>query len=128
MEGLVAELAEGARAEMAVVEEHGGAVEAVPYMKSALVDSHRERIRRIEAGELIVVGHNRYRETAPSPLAEGEDGGIMTIDPGVEAEAIASLQQWRAARDGAAVESTLQELRRVAADDSQNIMLSLIHI
>ena len=62
------------------------------YMKSSLVDSHRERIRRIEAGELIVVGHNKYRETAPSPLAEGEDGGIMTVDPGVEAEAIASLR------------------------------------
>jgi len=126
MEGLVAELAEGARAEMAVVEEHGGAVEAVPYMKSALVDSHRERIRRIEAGELIVVGHNRYRETAPSPLAEGEDGGIMTVDPGVEAEAIASLEQWRAARDGAAVEAALAQLRRIAADDSQNIMPATI--
>ena len=103
MEGLVAELVEGAKAEMAIVAEHGGAVEAVPYMKAALVDSHRERIRRIEAGELIVVGHNKYRETEPSPLAEGEDGGIMTVDPGVEAEAIASLEEWRAARDGAAV-------------------------
>ena len=115
MDGLVAELAEGARAEMAVVEEHGGAVEAVPYMKSSLVDSHRERIRRIEAGELIVVGHNKYRETAPSPLAEGEDGGIMTVDSGVEAEAIAALEEWRAARDAAAVEQALEELRRVAA-------------
>ena len=115
MEGLVAELVEGAKAEMAIVAEHGGAVEAVPYMKAALVDSHRERIRRIEAGELIVVGHNQYRETEPSPLAEGEDGGIMTVDPGVEAEAIASLEEWRAARDDAAVEAALDELRRVAA-------------
>jgi (2R)-ethylmalonyl-CoA mutase len=126
MEGLVAELAEGARAEMAVVEEHGGAVEAVPYMKSSLVDSHRERIRRIEAGELIIVGHNKYRETAPSPLAEGEDGGIMTVDPGVEAEAIASLEQWRAERDAAAVEAALEELRAAAADDSVNIMPATI--
>ena len=127
MEGLVAELVEGAKAEMAIVEEHGGAVDAVPYMKSSLVDSHRERIRRIEAGELIVVGHNKYRETAPSPLAEGEDGGIMTVDPGVEAEAIASLEQWRAARDGAAVQAALDDLRRVAAaDDSENIMPATI--
>src|SRR5215213_3871610 len=85
MDGLVGELMEGARAEMAVVEEHGGAVEAVPYMKAALVESHRERLGRIESCELIVVGHNKYRETEPSPLAEGEDGGIMTVDPGVEA-------------------------------------------
>jgi (2R)-ethylmalonyl-CoA mutase len=126
MEGLVAELAEGARAEMAVVEEHGGAVEAVSYMKSALVDSHRERIRRIEAGELIVVGQNRYRETEPSPLAEGEDGGIMTVDPGVEAEAKASLQAWRAARDQPAVDAALDELRAAAADDSVNIMPATI--
>ena len=126
MEGLVAELVEGARAEMAVIEEYGGAVEAVSYMKSSLVDSHRERIRRIEAGELIVVGHNRYRETAPSPLAEGEDGGIMTVDPGVEAEARASLEEWRASRDAAAVDAALDELRRVAAADGENIMAATI--
>ncbi len=126
MEGLVAELVEGARAEMAVIEEYGGAVEAVSYMKSSLVDSHRERIRRIEAGELIVVGHNLYRETAPSPLAEGEDGGIMTVDPGVEAEARASLEEWRASRDAAAVDAALDELRRVAAADGENIMAATI--
>ncbi len=126
MEGLVAELAAGARAEMAVVEEHGGAVEAVPYMKASLVDSHRERIRRIEAGELIVVGQNAYRESEPSPLAEGEDGGIMTVDPGTEAEAKAALADWRAARDQAAVDAALDELRAAAADDSVNIMAATI--
>jgi (2R)-ethylmalonyl-CoA mutase len=126
MEGLVAELAEGARAEMRVVEEHGGAVEAVSYMKSSLVDSHRERIRRIEAGELTVVGQNKYRETAPSPLAEGEDGGIMTVDPGVEAEAKASLEEWRAARDAGAVEAALDALRAAAADDGVNIMAATL--
>src|ERR671917_34765 len=62
MEGLVDELTEGARAEMAVVAEHGGAVEAVPYMKAALVDSHRERIRRLEGGDLTVVGLHRFQE------------------------------------------------------------------
>src|SRR6202011_1212018 len=68
MEGLVAELLERARAEMAVVAEHGGAVEAVPYMKAALVDSNRERIRRIEAGDQVVVGQNRFTETEDAPL------------------------------------------------------------
>ncbi len=67
MEGLVGDLLEGARAEMAVVAEHGGAVSAVDYMKAALVDSHRERIRRIEAGDQIVVGINKYTETEKSP-------------------------------------------------------------
>src|SRR5687768_17519714 len=73
MEGLVEELMTGARAEMEAVAERGGAVEAVPYMKTSLVESHRERVRRIEAGELCVVGQNCYVEAEPSPLQSGED-------------------------------------------------------
>ncbi|HEY3021659.1 MAG TPA: methylmalonyl-CoA mutase family protein, partial [Solirubrobacteraceae bacterium] len=126
MEGLVAELVDGARAEMAVVAEHGGAVEAVPYMKAALVDSHRERIRRIETGEQIVVGINKFTETEPSPLATGEDGGILVVDPGVEAEQIAELERWRAQRDQAAVDAALAELARVAGEEGENIMAATI--
>jgi (2R)-ethylmalonyl-CoA mutase len=122
MEGLVAELVEGARAEMAIVEEHGGAVEAVSYMKASLVDSHRARIRRIESGELVVVGQNRYTESEPSPLATGEDGGILTVDAGVEAEQVAAVRAWRAERDQGAVDAALEELKRVAADDAENMM------
>src|SRR3954449_13561660 len=117
MDGLVRELAEGARAEMAVVEEHGGAVAAVDSMKAALVDSHRERIRRIEAGEHVVVGLNRYVESEPSPLVEGADGGILTVDPAQEAEQRDAVAAWRADRDEAAVDAALAGLRRVAAGD-----------
>src|SRR4051794_11440267 len=92
MDGLVEELTEGARAEMAVVAEHGGAVEAVPYMKTQLVESNRARVAAIENGSLKVVGQNVYRSTEPSPLAGGEDGGIMTVDPGVEASAIEAVK------------------------------------
>ena len=67
-----------------MVAEQGGAVAAVPYMKTQLVESHRERVRRIEAGELKVVGQNVYTEAEPSPLQEGEDGGILRVDPAVE--------------------------------------------
>ena len=88
MDGLVSELVEGARAEMAIVAEHGGAVEAVDYMKTSLVESHRDRIGRIEGGELKVVGQNVYTSTEPSPLQEGEDGGILTVDPAIEAQQI----------------------------------------
>ncbi len=126
MEGLVEEMLAGARAEMAVIEEHGGAVAAVPYMKAALVDSHRARIRRIEAGDLVVVGQNRYADSEPSPLAQGADGGILTVDEGVEAEQVASLQAWRAGRDAEEVQRALAELRRVAQDDSENIMPATI--
>ncbi len=126
MEGLVAELVEGAKAEMAIVEEHGGAVEAVGYMKAALVESHRERIGRIESGDLVVVGQNRYESTEPSPLATGEDGGILTVDAGVEAHQIAALQAWREQRDTKAVELALTQLRRVARSPEENIMPATI--
>src|SRR3954454_18662644 len=121
MDGLVAELVEGAEAEMARVAEHGGAVEAVNYMKSALVESHRERIGRIERGEQVVVGVNKYTETEPSPLTASGDGGILTVDPNVEADAKAALEEWRSRRDADAVEAALDELRRVAQTD-ENIM------
>jgi (2R)-ethylmalonyl-CoA mutase len=117
MDGLVAELLDGARAEMARVEERGGAVEAVPYMKAALVESQRERLARIESGEQVLVGVNRFTETEPSPLTQ--DGGILVVDPGIEAEACAALAQWREARGD--VSGALDELRRVAASD-ENIM------
>jgi ethylmalonyl-CoA mutase len=121
MDGLVAELTRGAREEMARVEEHGGAVEAVPYMKAALVESHRERIARIEAGEQVVVGINRYTETEPSPLTEDAEGGILVVDPAVEAEAREALDSWRSERDEDAVRTALEELARVAACE-ENIM------
>ena len=126
MDGLVEELTAGAGAEMAVVEEHGGAVEAVPYMKARLVESHRERVGRIESGELKVVGQNSFKETEHSPLTDGADGGILTPDPEVERERIEALEQWKAERDGAAVESALAELAKVAADDNQNVMPATI--
>ncbi len=126
MDGLVAEMLDGARAEMAVVQRHGGADAAVPYMKAALVDSHRARIRRIESGDLVVVGQNRYADSEPSPLASGADGGIMTIDPGVEAEQIEALREWRADRDADVIEAALTELRRVAAADDESIMPATI--
>jgi ethylmalonyl-CoA mutase len=126
MDGLVAELTEGARAEMAVVEEHGGAVNAVPYMKARLVESHRERVARIEAGEQKVIGQNSFTESEDSPLTAGADGGILTPDPEVERERIEALAEWKAGRDEAAVQAALAELAAAAADDSVNIMPATI--
>jgi ethylmalonyl-CoA mutase len=128
MEGLVEELLEGARAEMAVVAEHGGAVEAVPYMKGALVDSHRERIRRIEAGEQIVVGQNKFTESEDSPLTADAEGGILVVDPAVEAEQIEAVRRWRSERDQVAVDEALARLAEVAGNEneSENLMTATI--
>jgi (2R)-ethylmalonyl-CoA mutase len=128
MDGLVDELLEGARAEMAVVAEHGGAVQAVPYMKAALVDSHRARIQRIESGEQVVVGQNRFTETEVSPLTDDAEGGILVVDPAVEAEQIEAVRRWRAERDQQAVNSALAELARVASAEqgTENLMAPTI--
>jgi ethylmalonyl-CoA mutase len=122
MDGLVEELVAGAREEMAVVAEQGGAVAAVPYMKTQMVESHRARVQRIESGDLKVVGKNVYTEAEPSPLQDGEDGGILSVDPAVEASSIDALAAWRSARDGAAVEAALEALSAAAADPEVNIM------
>ena len=83
MDGLVAELVEGAREEMKIVADQGGAVEAVAYMKARLVESHRERIAKIERGrdqgdrpELLhrdrgLAAHRRRRRRHPHPRPRG---------------------------------------------------------
>ncbi len=126
MDGLQAELMKGAREEMAHVAELGGAVEAVDYMKGALVESHRERWRRIEAGEQTVVGMNRFTSGEPSPLMADADGGVLVVDPRVEAGQREAVARWRGERDHRAVDKALAELARVAREDTENIMPATI--
>jgi len=126
MDGLVDEIVEGAKEEMKVVAEHGGAVEAVAYMKARLVESHRERIAKIEREEIKVVGQNCFVEGEDSPLTAGADGGILTPDPEVERERREALEEWKADRDEAAVEKALAGLAAAARDESANIMPATI--
>ncbi|MEL6204086.1 MAG: protein meaA [Pseudomonadota bacterium] len=116
----VRKLKEGARAELANIDAMGGAVSSIEYMKAQLVNSNADRVNGIERGETVVVGVNRYVEGEPSPLVD-EDGGIMTVDPDVEADQVSRLNSWRSARDSDAVREALDELRRVAKGD-ENIM------
>jgi (2R)-ethylmalonyl-CoA mutase len=116
----VDELKEGARAELANLDAMGGAIEAIDYMKSALVQSNADRLNRIEAGETVVVGVNKYTSTEPSPLMTA-DGGIMVVDPAVELAQIDNLNAWRANRDQGAVDAALADLR-AAASEGRNVM------
>ncbi|MDB2614511.1 protein meaA [Planktomarina temperata] len=120
VERKVASLKEGARAELALIDSMGGAVEAIEYMKSRLVESNAVRIGQIESGDMTVVGVNAYQSGEASPLTAGDDA-IMTVDPKNEAEQIARLTRWRAARDAQAVNEALRDLRAAALDGS-NIM------
>lgn len=116
----VEELKQGARDELKLLDEMGGAIAAIDYMKSRLVESNAERLGRIETNETVVVGVNRWQQGEPSPLTAG-DGGIMVVDPAVEQDQIARLDAWREARDEGAVEAALAALR-VAAQRGENVM------
>jgi (2R)-ethylmalonyl-CoA mutase len=121
VERKVAELCAAVQAEVDKVQGLGGAIEAVEYMKTALVGSHAERRRRIEAGEDVVVGVNRFTTTEPNPLLADSEGAILTVDPAVEQHAVEALAAWRAGRDAAAVDEALLALRDAAKTDA-NLM------
>jgi (2R)-ethylmalonyl-CoA mutase len=120
VERKVAALKDGALAELALIDSMGGAVEAIDYMKSRLVESNATRIGQIENGELTVVGVNAYQTGEPSPLTAGEDA-VMSVDPATEAEQIERLHNWCANRDPEAALTSLEVLRKAALDGS-NIM------
>jgi len=126
VERKVNELCAAVQAEVDKVQGLGGAIEAVEYMKTSLVASHAERRRRIEAGDDIVVGVNRFTTTEPNPLLADVDGAILTVDPAVEQHAVEALATWRAARDQAAVEEALLALRDAAKTDANLMQASLV--
>jgi (2R)-ethylmalonyl-CoA mutase len=127
VEAKVAELVEGAQAEIDRVQEMGGAVAAVEngYMKGELVSSLAERRRRMETGEAIVVGVNKFDTTEPSPLQAEGAASIETVDPETEAAAIAAIKEWRSSRDNAAVEAALNALRDAAKTDENLMQVSV---
>jgi (2R)-ethylmalonyl-CoA mutase len=125
MEAKVRELTLLARGELDEVLALGGAFEAIDELKSRLVASQAERVARIESGEQIVVGVNRFTETTESPLTSGADiEAVMTVDPAFERAMISDVEAWRSNRDDAAVRGALQELTRVAqsSQPADNIM------
>jgi ethylmalonyl-CoA mutase len=127
VEAKVESLMAQARAEIDRVAELGGAVAAVEsgYMKGQLVSALSERRRRMESGELVVVGVNRFESTEPSPLQVEGAAAVELLDPAVEAGAVEAIGSWRAARDPAAVETALQELRDAAKTDANLMPVSI---
>ncbi len=111
----VAELKEAAREELLQIEKMGGTLAAVEsgYLKQQLVESNARRVAAIERGDQIVVGVNRFVETELSPLQEAAEA-VVTVSPQAEADQIARLVAWRAARDARAVAAALASLREAA--------------
>ena len=116
----VESLKDGTRAELKQIDAMGGAVAAIEYMKSRLVESNSARIARIEAGDTVVVGVNRWQAGEPSPLTSG-DGAILVADPEAESDQLERLAAWRNTRDESKVRAALDDLRD-AAKTGANVM------
>jgi (2R)-ethylmalonyl-CoA mutase len=127
VEARVAEIVEGVRAEIDRVQGMGGAIAAVEsgYMKSQLVSSLVARRRRIEDGEDVIVGVNRFTETDLSPLQAEGAAAIETIDPEGESRLIEAIRTWRADRDPAAVDDALRRLVEAAKTDANLVEPSM---
>jgi ethylmalonyl-CoA mutase len=123
VERKVEELKSAARTELAKVEKMGGALAAVEnaYFKQQLVASNAIRLRRIESGEQIVVGVNKFTETEPSPLVDGTIERILKVDPAAEREQIERLGAFRSRRNDSDVKAALRRLRD-AAQSGDNVM------
>ncbi|KQV55768.1 MULTISPECIES: protein meaA [unclassified Caulobacter] len=120
VEAKVAELSKGALEQLALIDEMGGATSAIDYMKTELVASNARRVRSVETGDMAVVGVNRWTDSEASPLSAG-GGSIETVDPLLEADVVVRIKAWRQARDTAAVEAALSDLK-AAARDGRNVM------
>ena len=122
IERKVASLKQEIEAELAHIDALGGAIAAVEsgYLKSALVASNTARLEAIERGEQIVVGVNKYRDSEPSPLT-ADGASILVVSGHAEAQVVAELSAWRAARDPVAVAAALKALKSAARED-RNIM------
>ncbi len=123
VEALVRSIVDGAERELEQIQQLGGVVAAVEsgYLKSALVASLAQRRRRVEDGVDVVVGVNRLVETEPSPLTAAGAVAVQQVESSVEAEAVAAVRAWRAARDSDAVGVALDDLRKTAASNG-NLM------
>ncbi|MCB1169556.1 MAG: protein meaA [Leptospiraceae bacterium] len=123
VESKVNELKEETRAEIDRIIKMGGIRSAVEsgYLKSALVKSMSERMSRINNGDQIVVGVNKWTEGIDSPLLSGEDGGLFKVDPDSAARTVQSMEETRSKRDAKRVGAALEALKK-AAEEGGNLM------
>jgi (2R)-ethylmalonyl-CoA mutase len=124
VERKTAELAAAAQTELDRILAAGGAFANIDQLKGELVQSHADRMRRIESGEISIVGVNTYTESAPSPLLEQLEGeaSFLVVDPAAEREQVEATQAWRSARDAAAVAAAVDALRVAAESPDGELM------
>ena len=96
------------------IDELGGAVAAIEagFQQREIEDAAYKHARSVEADSTVIVGVNRFR------VPESEPSDVLRVDPRIERDQVARLQQLRAARDQPLVDQALAALREAAAGDS----------
>ena len=120
VENLTDRVEEDALSMMAEIDELGGAVRCIEtgWTQRRISDSAYRFQTRIEAGERVVVGVNRYANDAEDKVE------IMKVGPRQQAAQARALKALRARRDQANVTRRLAEIER-AARGTENLMLPL---
>jgi methylmalonyl-CoA mutase len=122
VEALTRELEERAWALIEEVEAHGGMTRAVAegLPKMRIEEAAAERAAKVDTGETVIVGVNRYR------LPQEEHLDILEVDNAkVRAGQIARLKKMREARDEAKARAALDMLETGARDDGNLLALSV---
>ncbi|HLG71297.1 MAG TPA: methylmalonyl-CoA mutase family protein [Chloroflexota bacterium] len=117
VEALTNRIEEEAEAEIRHINDMGGAVACIDsgYMQRELARGAWEQQQRVERGEQVVVGVNKYRTDEPSQVK------AFRVDPTVGERQAAKLAALRSSRDNTAVVAALDRLRSAAANPSENI-------
>lgn len=121
VESLTRELEEEAEAYMEKIRSLGGMLQAIEegYVQHQVQEAAYAEQKRLESGEQVVVGVNRFESEQSTPIE------THRVEPEVEKRQVEELESMRRRRNGKETEKALDEVRRVA-DSRENLMPSLI--
>jgi methylmalonyl-CoA mutase, N-terminal domain len=119
VESLTDEIEARARELIAKVDEMGGSVQAIDFIKQEIEDSAWGYAERYRQGQDVVVGVNKY------VTDDVEVPETLRVDPQSERDQVERLKAFKADRDPELVERRLQELRHAA--EGRDNLLPFIH-
>jgi len=122
IESKVNQLKKDAYSEIQKILDMGGAIKAIEngYLKSQLVKSQSDRMSKINLGEQVIVGKNKWTEGIKSPLMTDSDGGIFKVDPASAQLTLNALESAISKRDEAKAKAALEKLKH-AAKNNENM-------
>jgi len=111
IESMTSDVEDAASALMTTIEDMGGAVAAIErgFQKAEIERTAYDVAREIDAGERVVVGVNKFVSDGGEPYEP------LSVDPAIETEQAARLDQIRSRRDAAEFTRRISDLKTTAA-------------